>query len=319
MGYYGFVEPDNKIIAYAPNTVLIQEEKAEATTIKPGMVVMKGTNDNDVVICDGVTKAPFGVAGYEQSFLGAASSTSNRPANVDTAYAKDARVPVLGGGGFVAMMHLAPGVGTVKGDLLASWGDGTVVPVVPMPGGYGVRIPFAKNTSETDTGVDLPEGIIVSDVIVEVTNKVLSATIDVGLLSTENDNNGDVDGFLVAEDCGTANGFVKHNTVTTAGAGAAPLTLGDYFKEADIKDSTAGDGAQTYRVPNYHVVGGGQVSVSYKTSNSEKLAGNIYVVCAAPGFQIVGRAEETLAPDTATDDNQNTVFVSQDVMARVYI
>jgi len=38
------------------------------------------------------------------------------------------------------MMHLAPGVGTVKGDLLASWGGGTVVPVVPMPGGYGVRI-----------------------------------------------------------------------------------------------------------------------------------------------------------------------------------
>jgi len=59
------------------------------------MVVMKGTNDDDVVACDGVTKAPFGVAGYEQSFLGAASSTSNRPANVDTAYAKDARVPVL--------------------------------------------------------------------------------------------------------------------------------------------------------------------------------------------------------------------------------
>lgn len=26
MGYYGFVEPDNKIIAYAPNTILIQEE-----------------------------------------------------------------------------------------------------------------------------------------------------------------------------------------------------------------------------------------------------------------------------------------------------
>lgn len=315
MGYYGFVEPDNKIIAYAPNTILIQEEKAEAATIKPGMVVMKGTNDDDVVACDGVTKAPFGVAGYEQSFLGAASSTSNRPANVDTAYAKDARVPVLGGGGFVAMMHLAPGVGTVKGDLLASWGGGTVVPVVPMPGGYGVRIPFAKNTSETDTGVDLPEGIIVSDVIVEVTNNVASATIDVGLLSTENNNNGDADGFLVTEDCGTANGFVKHNTVDTT---AASLTLGAYFKEADILDATSGNGAQTYRVPNYHVVGGGQVSVSYTTSNSDELAGNIYVVCAAPGFQIVGRAEETLAPVTATVD-EATVFVSQDVMARVYI
>ena len=315
MGYYGFVEPYNKIIAYAPNTILIQEEKAEAATIKPGMVVMKGTNDDDVVICDGVTKSPFGIAGYEQSFLGAASCTSNRPANVDAAYATDARVPVLGGGGFVAMMHLAPGVGTVKGDLLASWGGGTVVPVVPMPGGYGVRIPFVKNDSETDTGVDLPEGMIVSDVIVEVTKEVALATIDIGLLSTEDSDGGDADGFLDAEPC-TALGFVKHNTVNTAST--APLTLGDYFKEADIKDATAGDGAQTYRVPNYHVVGGGQVSVSYTTSDSAELAGNFYMVCAAPGFQIVGRAEETLPVATVNDDSA-TVFVSQDVMARVYI
>jgi len=314
MGYYGFVEPDNKIIAYAPNTVLIQEEKAETVTIKPGMVVMKGANDDDVVACDGVTKAPFGIAGYEQSFLGAASSTSNRPANVDTAYAKDARVPVLGGGGFVAMMHLAPGVGTVKGDLLASWGGGTVVPVVPMPGGYGVRIPFTKKTDEFDTGVDLPEGIIVSDVIVEVTKEVALATIDVGILSTEDSSGSGTDGFLDGESCADL-GFVKHNTVATA-AGAS-LTLGDYFKEADIIDATSA-AAQTYRVPNYHVVGSGQVSVSYKTSDSTDLAGNFYMVCSAPGFQIVGRAEETLAPVTEKVDNAD-VFVSQDVMARVYI
>ena len=136
MGYYGFVEPVNKVIAYAPNTIVIQEEKAEAATIKPGMVVMKGTNDDDVDACVGVTKAPFGIGGYEQSLLGAASTTSNRPANVDTAYAKDAPVPVIGGGGFVAMLHRAAGVGAVKGDLLASWGGGTVVPIVPRPGRY---------------------------------------------------------------------------------------------------------------------------------------------------------------------------------------
>ena len=312
MGYYGFVEPDNKVIAYAPNTILIQEEKAEAATIKPGMVVMKGTNDGDVVICDGVSKAPFGVAGFEQSFLGAASSTSNRPANVKTAFASAARVPVLGGGGFVAMMTLAPGVTTVKGDLLASWGGGTVVPVVPMPGGYGVRIPFVKNTSETDTGVDLPEGMIISDVIVEVTNKVASATIDVGLLFAEDTNGGDADGFLDAESC-AATGFVKHKTVD---ASAANNTLGAYLVESDIKsnDTTA----LFASVPGVHVVNGGQVSVSYTTSNSANLAGNIYVVCAAPGFQIVGRAEETLAPVTATVD-EDTVFVSQAVMSRVYI
>ena len=309
MGYYGFVEPDNKIIAYAPNTILIQEEKAEEATIKPGMVVMKGANDDDVVACDGVTKAPFGIAGYEQSFLGAASSTSNRPANVDTAYAKDARVPVLGGGGFVAMMHLAPGVGTVKGDLLASWGGGTVVPVVPMPGGYGVRIPFVEKTTEFDTGVDLPEGMIVSDVIVEVTKEVSGATIDVGILSTEDSVGPGADGFLDGESC-AALGFVKHNTVASDDT---TLTLGAYLTEADIADDT-----QTCRVPNYHVVGDGQVSVSYTTSDSANLAGNFYMVCAAPGFQIVGRAEETLAPVTATV-NDATEFVSQNVMARVYI
>ncbi len=309
MGYYGFVKPDNKVIAYAPNTILIQEEKAEAATIKPGMVVMKGTNDDDVVACDGVTKAPFGIAGYEQSFLGAASTTSNRPANVDTAYAKDARVPVLGGGGFVAMLHLAPGVGTVKGDLLASWGGGTVVPVVPMPGGYGVRIPFVKKTTEFDTGVDLPEGMIISDVIVEVTNEVANATIDVGLLSVEG---GDADGFLDGESC-AVKGFVKHKTVN---ASATDNTLGAYLVESDIKSSDTS--ALFVSVPGVHVVGDGQVSVSYTTSDSANLAGNIYMVCAAPGFQIVGRAEETLAPVTATVD-EDTVFVSQDVMARVYI
>jgi len=266
------------------------------------MVVMKGTNDDDVVACDGVTKAPFGIAGYEQSFLGAASSTSNRPANVDTAYAKDARVPVLGGGGFVAMLHLAPGVGTVKGDLLASWGGGTVVPVVPMPGGYGVRIPFTKNTSETDTGVDLPEGMIISDVIVEVTNEVANATIDVGLLG------GDADGFLDGESC-AAKGFVKHKTVNDS---AAKNTLGAYLVESDIKSSDTS--ALFVSVPGVYVVGDGKVSVSYTTSDSDNLAGNIYMVCAAPGFQIVGRAEETLVP--VEDD---TAFVSQDVMARVYI
>jgi hypothetical protein len=313
MGYYGFVEPDNKVIAYAPNTILIQEEKAEVATIKPGMVVMKGTNDDDVVACDGVTKAPFGVAGYEQSFLGAASSTSNRPANVKTAFASAARVPVLGGGGFVAMMTLAPGVGTVKGDLLASWGGGTVVPVVPMPGGLGVRIPFVKNASEFDTGVDLPQGMIVSDVIVEVTTKVADATINVGLLYAEDGDGGDADGFLEKESC-AALGFVKHNNVD---ADSTKNTLGAYLVESDIKDATSGT-PLIYSVPGVHVVGGDQVSVSYTTTNSTNLAGNFYMVCAAPGFQIVGRAEETLVPVTATV-NSATVFVSQAVMSRVYI
>jgi len=53
----------------------------------------------------------------------------------------------------------------------------------------------------------------------------------------------------------------------------------------------------------------GQVSVSYTTSDSDNLAGNIYMVCAAPGFQIVGRAEETLAPVTATVNDATDLSV----------
>jgi len=147
-----------------------------------------------------------------------------------------------------------------------------------------------------------------------VTKEVSGATIDVGILSTEDADPG-ADGFLDGESC-AALGFVKHNTVATDDT---TLTLGAYLTEADITDATPAPGtAQTYRVPNYHVVGDGKVSVSYSTTNSANLAGNFYMVCAAPGFQIVGRAEETLAPVTATVE-ESTVFVSQDVMARVYI
>jgi len=96
------------------------------------------------------------------------------------------------------------------------------------------------------------------------------------------------------------------------------LTLGAYLKEADIVDATTGNGAQTYRVPNYHIVGEGQVSVRILLLIVIILQVTFYMVCAAPGFQIVGRAEETLAPVTATV-NDATEFVSQNVMARVYI
>jgi hypothetical protein len=181
-----------------------------------------------------------------------------------------------------------------------------------MPGGYGVRIPFVENDSETDTGVDLPEGIIVTDVIVEVTKEVSGATIDVGLLYAEDNDGGDADGFLDGESC-AALGFVKHNLVDGT---ATNNTLGAYLVEADIKSTDSP--ALFYSPPTFHVVGGGQVSVSYTTSNSTDLAGNFYMVCAAPGFQIVGRAEETLAVATAKVGD-DTVFVSQDVMARVYI
>jgi len=146
-------------------------------------------------------------------------------------------------------------------------GGGTVVPVVPMPGGYGVRIPFVKKTTEFDTGVDLPEGMIVSDVIVEVTKEVADATIDVGLLSTENSNGGDADGFLVGESC-AAKGFVKHNTVATD---VLLLHLVHILQKRIYSTLLLVMEHRLIEFPINHIVGEGQVSVSYTTSDSDNL------------------------------------------------
>lgn len=305
MGYMGFKKPDNKFICYGPNVILIQEEKAEAATIKPGLVVMKGTNDDDIVVCDGVTSAPIGFAGYEQSFLGSASVTSNRPADVNSAYATGAKVPVLGGGGFVGVGTLAAGVAVKKGDLLASWSDGTVVPVVPMLGGLGVKVPYAKSTAEKDTGIDLPGGLVVTDVVVQSITAVASATIDIGILSTE--SGGDADGFVDGESIANT-GFINHVNGSTA---PSNNTIGDLLVNVDIK--SADTSALYFSLPKFYVCDGTAKSVTYTTSN-HAVAGNFYIVAFAPGFEVVGIAEETLA--VSTDENG---VITQDVLVRSLI
>lgn len=292
MGNSGFKKPDNKFICYGPNVILVQEHKAETDNIKPGLLVMNGSVDGKVKVCDGVTSAPIGFAGYEQSFLGAPSVVSNRPENVDEAYATDAYVPVLGGGGFVGVGALAAGVAVKKGDLLASWSDGTVVPVANLPGGLGVKIPFVKNASEYDTGVDIPGGMIVSDVLVQVVTKVSSSTIDIGTLSTAS---GDADGFVDGESCASA-GFVVHNNVDGT---IGNITRGALLTEVQIKD--ANTSALYYNVPCNYVVGSSAVSVSYTTSNHD-VAGNFYIICHAPGFEVVGVAEESVAVGASVQD-----------------
>jgi len=293
MGYMGFKKPDNKFICYGPNVILIQEEKAEAATIKPGLVVMKGTNDDDIVVCDGVTSAPIGFAGYEQSFLGSTSTTSNRPADVNSAYATGAKVPVLGGGGFVGVGTLAAGVAVKKGDLLASWSGGTVVPVVPMLGGLGVKVPYAKSTAEKDTGIDLPAGLVVTDVVVQSITAVASATIDIGISSGE--VGGDADGFVVGESI-AATGFIKHVNGSTT---ASNNTIGDLLVNVDIKSADAS--ALYFSLPKFYVCDGTAESVTYTTTD-HAVAGNFYIVAFAPGFEVVGIAEETLAVGATVQD-----------------
>jgi len=304
MAYCGFKKPTNKIVVVGEPKVQEQKIGGTVTNAKPGRLCAASGNDDDIVVGDGILPV-LGWIGFEQGY-----HAKTRPANVDTAYAANDYVPVLYDGDFVIISSLAPGFSVKKGDRLASWGNGELAKAMKVNGGVAIGIPFAKSTGEKDTGVDLPEGAIVRDVFIEVTTAVESGTIDVGLLYAEDTNGGDADGFLDAESCAVT-GFVKHNNVALTSA-AATLTLGAYLKEADIADATASAGAQTYRVPNYHVVGEGQVSVSYTTSE-HAIAGVIWIVIDSPGVEIVARAEQSLAVATVTDD-ETTTIVGQDIM-----
>jgi hypothetical protein len=292
--YFGFRKPDNKIVVAATDSCFYTEYKLEsATNAYAGRLAMMGTNEDDIVVADGVTYMPHGFIGYEQSFLGSTSMTSNRPATVDTIWVINMRVPVLKGGGFWIVAAVPIGVQIKKGDLLAPWTGGLLVPVVPMNGGYGLRVPFSKNTTEVDTGLDLPVGMTVRDVIVNVVTNASGASIDVGIgMGTE--SGFDADGFLDGESCATA-GFVVHTNGDTT---EANNTLGALLATA-LK---SGDSTPKYvDVPKAHVGDGTATSLCYTTSD-HTIAGNMYFIVEGAGFAPVAIAEQNIATTAAVTD-----------------
>jgi len=107
-----------------------------------------------------------------------------------------------------------------------------------------LMIPFGPNTSETDTGVDLPSNAVVLDVFVLVTQADAGITLDVGLLSTE--TGGDADGFLSGVSLANT-GLVGGSVTITAGSNntyASATTYGAYLASfaagQDVADG--GDG-----------------------------------------------------------------------------
>lgn len=284
----GYNTPSNKIIM--GGNPLVQELKVEtATTCYPGRLVTKGTNDDDVVVGDGVG-APIGWLGYEQAGV-------FMPDSITTLYDANAQAPVLSGAGNLIYMPSGLAAGTVaaKRDPLLSWAGGQVVPGVSMGGRYAIKIPFTKNTSETDTGVDLPAGVLVTGALIQVTTAASGGTVDVGILSTE--SGGDADGFIDGVSC-AATGFVVPNNVD---ATAANNTMGVLLVESDILSA---DGtALYYSVPVPYKTDGTAKSVSYTTSN-HTIAGNILLFIESPGVQIVGKAEKSVSAASAASDLQ---------------
>lgn len=284
----GYNTPYHKIIM--GGNPLVQELKIEtATNCYPGRLVTRGTNDDDAVVGDGIG-APIGWLGYEQAGV-------FMPDSITTLYDANAQAPVLSGAGNLIYMPSGLAAGTVaaKRDPLLSWGGGQVVPGVSMGGRYAIKIPFTKNTSESDTGVDLPAGVLVTGALIQVTTAASGGTIDVGILSTE--SGGDADGFIDGVSC-AATGFVVPNNVD---ATAANNTMGVLLVESDILSA---DGtALYYSVPVPYKTDGTAKSVSYTTSN-HTIAGNILLFIESPGVQLVGKAEKSVSAASAAADLQ---------------
>lgn len=117
------VKPSNAIVVDSLNMHTTTRHVETGTNVYPGRLVMKGTNDDDIVVCDGSTEYPEGWAGYEQT------AKKYRPATVDTVYSDDDYIAVVWGPGMkiVGRINIL-GTAIYKGTPLTYAADGTLTP-----------------------------------------------------------------------------------------------------------------------------------------------------------------------------------------------
>jgi len=113
--------PVNKIIIAGRPSITEEKEVETATGMVPGVLVKKGTTDDEVVVCT-ASDYPTGVLGYEET------SPLDRPATIDTAYTVNKRAKVHSGGGFIfyGWLAAAASANVTKGDPLVPAADGAV-------------------------------------------------------------------------------------------------------------------------------------------------------------------------------------------------
>ena len=135
------VKPTNRIV-YNSQNIQIQTKKVEtATTVYPGRLVKKGTNDDDVIVG---TEAlgNIGWAGYEQT------CKLHRPATVDTIYLADAQIAVLSGPGIKLVASIKSGAVGVKGIML----KGAAAGQLDVAGATDAAVAVAEETVTGATG-----------------------------------------------------------------------------------------------------------------------------------------------------------------------
>ena len=282
----GYPTNTGNIVQRGEPPVVLEKKVETAANMYPGRLVKRGTTDFDAVVGDAIAP-PTGWLGYEHT------SGSYRKDAKSTIQTINDYVAVLSGSGFAVSAKLAAGFNATKGDKLCNWTAGQVAPCAIVHGSIALKVPYTKKTSEFDTTIDLPSGMIVHDAFVYSVVADASGTIDIGILSSE--SGGDADGFLDGEAL-AATGWVAHNMVD---ATAANITLGLLLDEVQIKDATS---TPVYTpIMQHHKCDGTATSLSYTTSDHTQ-SGYFYVLVSSPGLEIVGKAAETVDATAAAAD-----------------
>jgi len=271
----GYITPTQNIIVRGTSPLLHRRNIGSATNMYPGRIVVREATDYDIKVGDGILP-PLGWLGYEDF------NETERPATIDTIATADTEGPVHAGGGFAIRGTLHAGTKADQGDLLASWSDGLVIPAILIGGVPAIKVPFSKNATLKDTGIDFPAGAWVGLPQVYVVTHDDAGTIDIGLgKGTEagHDADGLVDGLSLNTEDGK---WATHVLVQTT---EVSITAGVLLDEAHLKDY-----CHPVLTNNFgHICDGTCVSLDYTTSDKD-VAGYFYVPVMSPGVQIVGKA-----------------------------
>ena len=246
-----------------------------------GRLLTLEDSDYDRKVCTAMT-APTGWLGYELA------SPQYRPATITTIYTLDDKAIEHKGGGFTIKAKLAKGCSVKKGEQVMNWADGEVAgPVEVMAGGLALGIPFGAGTGtdENDTSIDLPENMLVRDIVIEVEAEKASETLDVGFITAS--ETGDPDGLADGVSLTDAVKVYPGPSVTAGGSETyySGNTKGVLLSEYVAGANTATDHGLFSKKP--YLTDGTIKSVVYVKANTTDATGIIWLVLESEGLQML--------------------------------
>lgn len=283
-----------------------------------GRLMKKGTSDKQILVGDALSP-PVGFLGYEQTKLGKVpgSTGDNRPASVDTIYLINAWAALLNMAGMLINASVPAGFQVTKGDLMANWTNGQVVPVIKAPsGGLALKVPFKYLATSAVVGtlIEIPADMVISNAFIDVLALEGGDTLDVGFVNAV--EGGDEDGLLDGVSCAALGKVFGLETLDGGLDWYVSSTLGAYLKDYHVGASE--DDRGLFNRKSY-VTDGTIKSLTYTPSNSTVMYGFIYVCLASEGFQVVGKAYHSKPTGVLAADIVTPTAVDTDILVRSVI